>query len=95
MAGRERIFPVRRLTSNSLVAWGEVLQAGFEGYVAKDEASPYVGGATRSWLKVKVPGWTDPEDRWKRVRLETSSTAAVPPRPGATWESGLTTDSQV
>ena len=47
----------------------EVLNAGFEGYVAKDEASPYVGGVTRSWLKVKVPGWTDPEDRWKRVRL--------------------------
>jgi bifunctional non-homologous end joining protein LigD len=69
VAGAERIFPVRRLTSNGLVAWGEVLQAGFEGYVAKDEASPYVGGVTRSWLKVKVPGWTDPEDKWKRVRL--------------------------
>ena len=63
----ERIFPVRRLTSNGLVAWGEVLQVGFEGYVAKDEASRYVGGVTTSWLKVKVPGWTDPEDRWKRV----------------------------
>jgi hypothetical protein len=46
-----------------------VLQAGFEGYVAKDEASPYVGGVTKSWLKVKVPGWTDPEDKWKRVRF--------------------------
>jgi len=42
----------------------------FEGYVAKDEASPYVGGVTKSWLKVKVPGWTDTEDRWKRVRIE-------------------------
>jgi len=70
VAGRERIFPVRRLTSNGLVAWGEVLKAGFEGYVAKDEASAYVGGVTKSWLKVKVPGWTDPEDRWKRVRIE-------------------------
>ena len=54
---------MRRLTSNGLVAWDEVLQAGFEGYVAKDEASPYVGGVRGSWLKVKVPGWTDPEDR--------------------------------
>jgi bifunctional non-homologous end joining protein LigD len=71
VAGAERIFPVRRLTSNGLVAWGEVLQDGFEGYVAKDDASPYVGGVTRSWLKVKVSGWTDPEDRWKRVRLQT------------------------
>ena len=69
VAGRERIFPVRRLASNGLEAWGQALGAGFEGYVAKDEASPYVGGPTRSWLKVKVPGWTDPEDRWKRVRL--------------------------
>ena len=72
VAGAERIFPVRRLTSNGLVAWSEVLKAGFEGYVAKDEASPYVGGVPRSWLKVKVPGWTDPEDRWKRVRLGSS-----------------------
>jgi hypothetical protein len=39
---------------------------GYEGYVAKDEASPYVGGPTRSWLKVKQPGWTLTEDRWQR-----------------------------
>ena len=71
VTGAERIFPVRRLTSNGLVAWAEVLQGGLEGYVAKDEVSPYVGSVTRSWLKVKVPGWTDPEDRWKRVRLGT------------------------
>jgi bifunctional non-homologous end joining protein LigD len=70
VAGAERIFPVRRLTSNGLVAWGEVLKAGFEGYVAKDDTSPYVGGVTKSWLKVKVPEWTDPEDRRKRVRLD-------------------------
>ena len=36
------------------------------------KASPYVGGRTRSWLKVKVPGWTDPEDRWKRVRIDSN-----------------------
>ena len=47
-----------------------MLQAGFEGYIAKDEAGPYVGGVTKSWLKVKVPGRTDPEDRWRRVRLD-------------------------
>jgi bifunctional non-homologous end joining protein LigD len=56
VAGRDRIFPVRRLTSHGLVAWAEVLKAGFEGHVAKDEASAYVGGRTRAWLKVKVPG---------------------------------------
>jgi ATP dependent DNA ligase domain len=35
VADAERIFQVRRLTSNGLVAWGEVLQAGFEGYVGR------------------------------------------------------------
>jgi ATP-dependent DNA ligase len=49
-----------------------VLKAGFEGYVAKGEASPYVGGRTRAWLKVKVPGWTREEDRW-----QTASHASV------------------
>ena len=41
-----------------------------EGHGGEDDASPYVGGVTKSWLKVKVPGWTDPEDRWKRMKLE-------------------------
>lgn len=69
VAGGERVFAVRRLASNGLEAWGQVLERGYEGYVAKDEASPYRGGVTRSWLKVKQPGWTDPEDRWRRQRI--------------------------
>jgi bifunctional non-homologous end joining protein LigD len=63
------VFPVRRLPPHGLDAWATVLASGYEGMVGKDEASAYRGGVTRSWLKVKVPGWTDPEDRWKRVRL--------------------------
>jgi hypothetical protein len=53
------------------MAWkvGPGARGGYEGYVAKDEASPYIGGITRAWLKVKVPGWTDPEDRWRRQQL--------------------------
>jgi hypothetical protein len=39
-------------------------ERGFEGYVAKDEASPYEGGPTR--LKVKEKGWTVEDDRWQR-----------------------------
>jgi hypothetical protein len=54
---------VRRLPPNGLEAWAAVLERGHEGLVAKDEASLYRGGVTRSWLKVKVPGWTDAEDR--------------------------------
>ena len=65
VAGSELIFPVRRLAANGIEAWQQVLERGYEGYVAKDEASKYVGGRTRSWLKVKQPGWTDAEDRWK------------------------------
>ena len=66
VADAERIFPVRPLTPNGLAAWGEVLKAGFDGYVAKDDAS-LRWWRYPSWLKVKVPGWTDPDDRWKRV----------------------------
>jgi ATP-dependent DNA ligase len=42
------------------------VERGYEGYVAKDEASLYEAGATRRWLKVKQPGWTVAEDRWQR-----------------------------
>jgi bifunctional non-homologous end joining protein LigD len=66
VTGGDLVLPVRRLPRNGLEAWAAVLERGYEGLVAKDEASPYRGGVSRSWLKVKVPGWTDSEDRWKR-----------------------------
>jgi len=47
VAGHERIFPVRRLAANGLEAWKQVVERGYEGYVAKDESSVYEGGATR------------------------------------------------
>jgi hypothetical protein len=40
------VFPVRRLAPNGLEAWSEVVKRGFEGYVAKDEASAYESGRT-------------------------------------------------
>jgi hypothetical protein len=39
---------------------------GYEGYVAKDEASVYEAGATRRWVKVKQKDWTVKEDGWGR-----------------------------
>ena len=33
------IFPARRLAANGLEAWTEVVERGYEGLVAKDEAS--------------------------------------------------------
>jgi len=47
------VYPARRLAPDRLAAWQQVLERGYEGLVAKDEASPYVGGRTLSWLKVK------------------------------------------
>jgi ATP-dependent DNA ligase len=40
-----------------------VVERGYEGSVAKDDASAYEGGPTRRWLKVKQKGWTVEEDR--------------------------------
>jgi ATP-dependent DNA ligase len=47
-------------------AWTQVMERGYEGYVAKDEGSTYAGGPTRRWLKVKQKGWTIDDDRWTR-----------------------------
>ncbi len=46
-------------------AWQQVVEYGWEGLVAKDPASRYVGGRTLRWLKVKqrdyrVPATSDP-----------------------------------
>jgi hypothetical protein len=68
---------VCRLAPDGLDAWKQVVERGYEGYVAKDEASPYEGEATRRWLKVKVPGWTDRKQlaAWNPIGLLT-------PKPG-------------
>ncbi len=59
------ILPVRRLADDGLTAWQEVLTRGYEGLVAKDPASPYVGGRTLSWLKVKQPHYREGERGWE------------------------------
>jgi ATP-dependent DNA ligase len=45
VAGAELVFPVP-LAPDGLQAWSEVVKRGFEGYVAKDEASAYESGRT-------------------------------------------------
>jgi bifunctional non-homologous end joining protein LigD len=64
--GSDLVFPVRRLAADALAAWTQVIERGYEGLVAKDDASAYEGGPTRRWLKVKQKGWTVEEDRWRR-----------------------------
>jgi bifunctional non-homologous end joining protein LigD len=66
VASSELVFPVRRLAADGLVAWQQVVERGYEGYVAKDAASAYEAGATRRWLKVKQKNWTVGDDRWTR-----------------------------
>jgi len=66
VAGNNLVFPVRRLAPDGLEAWAQVVERGYEGLVAKNAASPYQGGATRHWLKVKQKNWTVEEDRWRR-----------------------------
>jgi ATP-dependent DNA ligase len=72
VAGATTVLPVHRLAPNGLEAWAEVLARGYESRAGKDEASSYRGGPTWSWLKVKVPGWTDAEDRWRRRITESA-----------------------
>jgi bifunctional non-homologous end joining protein LigD len=59
----------RRLASNGLDAFKIAERSGYEGLVAKDLSSPYVGARSKFWLKVKVHqedefvivGYTAPE----------------------------------
>lgn len=46
-------------------AWEDVLARGYEGLAAKDSASPYVGGRTLKWLKVKQPKYREGERGWE------------------------------
>jgi bifunctional non-homologous end joining protein LigD len=66
VANNDLVFPVRRLAPDGLQAWKQVVERGYEGYVARDERSVYEGGATRRWVKVKQRNWTLEEDRWQR-----------------------------
>jgi ATP-dependent DNA ligase len=43
-----------------------VLERGYEGLVAKDQASPYVGERSLPWLKVKQPRYREVERGWYR-----------------------------
>jgi ATP-dependent DNA ligase len=71
VAGNGPFLPVR--AADGLEAWQQVVERGFEGYVAKDESSRYEGGPTRAWIKVKQRGWTMEEDRWRRTMFEGAS----------------------
>jgi bifunctional non-homologous end joining protein LigD len=77
VANNDLVFPVRRLAADGLEARKQVVECGYEGYVAKDEASVYEGGPTRRWLKVKQADWTVAEDGWRRRIFEEDGDAAT------------------
>jgi len=64
LKGERLILPVRRLSPSGLEAWKDVLRTGYEGLVAKDPESPYVGGCTLKWLKVEQRDYRIEERGW-------------------------------
>ena len=64
----DRLFVSRRLPGNGIKAYAMAKKKGWEGLVAKEEASPYVEGRSTKWLKVKakqeeefvIAGYTPP-----------------------------------
>jgi ATP-dependent DNA ligase len=62
--GLDLVLPARRLADDGLTAWAEVLARGYEGLVAKDPASPCVGGRSLKWLKVKQAKYREGERGW-------------------------------
>ena len=61
IAREPRLVPVRRLSSNGLKAWAQAVHRGYQGLVGKDPESPYVGGPSPRWLKVKQPKYREGE----------------------------------
>ena len=62
---QDMVLPVRRLADDGLKAWQQAIERGYEGLVAKDPASPYVGGRTLRWLKVKQRDYRPEERGWR------------------------------
>jgi bifunctional non-homologous end joining protein LigD len=52
--GTKALFASRRLAKNGLDAFQQAVKHGFEGMVAKEEASPYIEGRSKKWVKVKI-----------------------------------------
>ncbi len=55
---------MRRLADDGLKG----LERGYEGLVAKDSESPYIGERTLKWLKVKQPKYREGERGWEPKR---------------------------
>jgi ATP-dependent DNA ligase len=65
VAGSELVFPVRRLAADGLEAWKQVVERGYEGYVAKDEATWTTAGRGGGGVQQKELDGSR-KDRWQR-----------------------------
>jgi len=65
LEGKDVLLPARRLADDGVKAWTQAIERGYEGLVAKDLASPYRGGRTHTWLKVKVPHYREGGRGWE------------------------------
>ena len=52
------VFPVRRLAPDGLESWAQVVERGFEGYVAKDERSVALPPRACSGASVGFMSWS-------------------------------------
>jgi len=64
---QDQVLPVRRLADDGLKAWQQVLDGGWEGYVAKDPQSPYVGGRTLLEQSRRSPFGSQPREQAART----------------------------
>jgi ATP-dependent DNA ligase len=62
------LLSVRRLSDDGLKAWQQVVEHGYEGLLAKDPASPYIGGRSLKRLKVKQSHYREGERGWEPKR---------------------------
>ena len=69
---------MRRLAADGLEAWKQVIESGYEGYVAKDGASAYQGGTTRWWLKVKQKAGAMAASLYRQLEMPAPHDAAPP-----------------
>jgi len=65
VAGSQLVFPVRRLAPDGQEACRQVAERGYEGYVAKDEASVDAGRSAGRWGAAKELRGSR-KDRWQR-----------------------------
>jgi hypothetical protein len=74
-----RPSPYTSRKNRLVLAWTQVVERSYEGYVSKDEASAYEGGPTRRWLKVKQKGWVVEERSVAAADLRVVGCCSAPP----------------